>query len=1027
MPTMGFLILLFASAIGVATFIENDFGTVAAKAVVFNANWFNILLLLLAINLIANIVRTKMWEKKKLTMFIYHISFIVVLLGSGITRYISYEGTMHIREGATSSSIMSDQTFVDIKIVDDGKEISDSESILISSLNQETYSESMNIDGKKFKFNSVQFIPNAQEEIKEVMGNGSPFLVLITSFNKAGRESHTIKYNTKKQIGPYTLNFGDKAIEGAINIKIIDDALVINSPTDIFTSSMSGETNDTISDGSWNDFSSRFFYETGNLSIVLSKFYRKANSKLVSYQGNEVSLMDAIMIEVVSGDETKLIAAKGGKGYKGETSMFSINGADVSITYGSKDIELPFSIKLIDFQLDRYPGSMSPSSYASDVILIDEEQGINRPTEIFMNNVLNHRGFRFFQSSYDRDELGTVLSVNHDYWGTLFTYIGYFLMTLGMILSLINNSSRFAKLGNSLKKSTTKSKVIPSVIIAAFILMGTQSFAQHKGFNENNIPKIEKQHAEKFGKLMVQSQDGRLKPINTLSSELIRKVTGGKSSLYNLNADQIFLGMMSDPLFWQQAPIIKVKHDKVKKLIGIEGKYASYLDFIDMNSSQYKLSKEVNDAYATKPAKRGTYEKDLIAVDERLNVSYMIFTNNFLNLLPDPNDPMKAWYSPQTPPTGIPMEDSAFIVSVIPSYLNSLSENNMILANQLVKGIGDYQNKYGAEIMPPQTKIDLEIRYNKMNIFNRLGSIYGLLGLIIIIFSFIAVFKQTKIIKIIMQILVAIVVLGFALQTGGLALRWYISGHAPWSNGYESMIYIGWVTMLAGLIFARKSYMTIGATTLLTSIILMVAHLSWMNPEITNLVPVLKSYWLTIHVSVITGSYGFLALSMLLGFLNMILMIFRNSKNASHMNNNIKELSAISERAMTVGLFMLTIGTFLGGVWANESWGRYWGWDPKETWALVSVLIYSFILHMRYIPGLKGKYSFNFTSVIAFFSILMTYFGVNYYLSGLHSYASGDPMPIPSFLYYSIATILIVALLANINEKKFSDKKTDDE
>jgi cytochrome c-type biogenesis protein CcsB len=1025
MPTMGFLILLFASAIGVATFIENDFGTTAAKAVVFNSNWFNILLLILAINLVANIIRTKMWAKRKLTMFIYHISFIVVLLGSGITRYISYEGTMHIREGKASSSILSDQTFIDIKINDNGNKAEDSKSILISNLNQETFGNNLEINGKNFKFNSVKFIPNATETITETMGNGDPYIVLVSSFNEGGRRNHSIKYNTQKQIGPFLLNFGNSFTEGAINIKLLNDTLLINPPTNIITTSMGGGPNDTLRSGEWSYFESRYLYNANGLNMVLTNFYKKGKTKLVTYSGKDVKLMDAIMIEVVSGDETKIIAVRGGKGYKGEESLFSINDANVSITYGSKDIELPFSLKLIDFQLDRYPGSNSPSSYSSDVILIDKEQGIEQAKKIYMNNVLNHRGYRFFQSSYDSDEKGTVLSVNHDYWGTLFTYLGYFLMALGMVLSLVNNSSRFAKLGNFLKKTTPKQNIITSIIITVFVLMGSQSMAGNT-FNEKDIPVINKDHAEQFGKLMVQSQEGRLKPVNTLSSELIRKITGGKSSLYGMNSDQVFLGMMSNPLFWQSAPIIKVKHDKVKDLIGIDGKYASYLDFIDLESSTYKLSKQVNKAYETKPANRGTYEKELISVDERLNITYMIFTNNFLQLLPDPNDHLKAWYSPQSHLHGLDVEDSAFISSVIPSYLSSVNENNMTLANQLLKGIGDYQNKYGSKIMPSKSKIMLEIRYNKMNIFNRLGSIYGLLGLIIIIFSFIAVFKQSKIVNVILKVLTIIVVFGFILQTAGLGLRWYISGHAPWSNGYESMIYIAWVTMLAGLLFARKSNMTIGATTILTSIILMVAHLSWMNPEITNLVPVLKSYWLTIHVSVITGSYGFLALSMLLGFLNMLLMIFRNSENSIKMNSNIKELSAISERSMTVGLFMLTIGTFLGGIWANESWGRYWGWDPKETWALVSILVYSFILHMRYIPGLKGKYSFNFTSVIGFFSILMTYFGVNYYLSGLHSYASGDPMPIPSFLYYTIAVIALVSILAFVNERKYSDKKIEE-
>ena len=1021
MPTMGFLMLLFAVSAGVATIIENDFGTSASKAMVYNAMWFNILLLLLGLNLIANIIRFKMWKLKKLPIFLFHISFIVILLGSAITRFISYEGTMHIREGATSSTMLSDRAFVDIKILDNGDEVSESQAILLSVLNRESYSESVSINNKKFKFNSVNYIPNAREIIKETDGEGDPYIILVSSQGMSGRQTYYLKYNEKKQIGSYLLNFGEEEIENAINIKFKDGNLFVNPPDTITTVSMSGAKNDTLLSNNWSNFSQGFLYRIKDLNIVLSNSYKNGIIDYAPYEGNDVSMMDALVIDVVSGDETKTITVRGGKGYKGAPSVFEINNAEIVITYGSKEINLPFSIKVLDFQLDRYPGSMSPSSYSSDVLLIDEEKGIREEHRIYMNNVLNHRGFRFFQSSYDGDEKGTILSVNHDFWGTSVTYLGYLLMTLGMVLVLFFKSTRFAKLGESIKGSAKISNTISAIIISVLFISGSQVAAQHGSefFNADDLPVIEKQHAGEFGKLMVQSQDGRLKPVNTLSSEVMRKITGGKSSMFGMNSDQMFLGMMSSPLYWQQAPIIKIKHDRIKEMLGIEGKYASYLDFIDMTKGTYKLSDVVNTAYSKMPAKRGTFDKDLIAADERLNVIYMVFKGSFLRLLPDPNDPMVAWYSPESHLHGLAEADSSFIASVIPSYLNSLKNGNVELSEQLLRGIGDYQKKFGASIMPSQSRVDLEIRYNKMNIFNRLGSFYGLLGLIMIILSFVTIFNPSKVVGIVLKIMLVLVAIAFLLQTGGLAMRWYISGHAPWSDGYESMIYIAWVTVLAGLTFARKSNMTLAATTILASVILMVAHLSWMNPEITNLVPVLKSYWLTIHVSVITASYGFLALSMLLGFINMILMIFRKSSNLKKMNTNIDEISAISERSMTVGLYMLTIGTFLGGVWANESWGRYWGWDPKETWALVSVLFYAFILHMRFIPGLRGKFSFSFASVIGYFSILMTYFGVNYYLAGLHSYASGDPMPIPTFVYYSIAVIILVAIFAYLNEQKF--------
>ena len=193
---------------------------------------------------------------------------------------------------------------------------------------------------------------------------------------------------------------------------------------------------------------------------------------------------------------------------------------------------------------------------------------------------------------------------------------------------------------------------------------------------------------------------------------------------------------------------------------------------------------------------------------------------------------------------------------------------------------------------------------------------------------------------------------------------------------------------------------------------LMVAHLSFMDPEITNLVPVLKSYWLTLHVSVITGSYGFLGLGAILGLINLILLALSNRRSLERIGNTIEELTVINFKTLTLGLYLLTIGTFLCAVWANESWGRYWGWDPKETWSLMTVIIYSLVTHSRMIPGLKDIYSFNVLSLFAFSTVLMTYFGVNYYLSGLHSYASGDPVPVPSFVYIALIILAAISFLA---------------
>lgn len=1022
METMGFLILVFAASLGTATFIENDFGIPASKSVVYNAGWFNLLLLWLGINLVVNIFRYKMYRRQKWPMFLFHAAFLIILIGSAITRFISYEGSMHIREGDVSNSIISDETFVQVWLNDGTTESYDQEKVLLSVLRPNSYSSSSKIEGKKFQFETIKFVPNAQEIIAETNSGGEPYIVFVASSGR-GRQTYPMGYGNKQGIGIHAVNFGDDFIPGLINIKLEGDKLLVNAPDTLNTMSMMGGNSEALIPEVWHSFEQRKLYQYKDISIVLTNFYKSGGLDFTTYSGNDISFKDVLIVKAQSGGEETEVVLRGGKGYLGDVSKFSLNGVDLQMTYGSKRIELPFALELLDFQLERYPGSMSPSSYASEVVLVDERKNLRQPHRIFMNNVLNYGGYRFFQSSYDKDEMGTILSVNHDYWGTIFTYIGYLLMTLGMFLTPFSKYSRFALLGRLLRKNITKTGVSAIMIIAmtlsSSVMFGQQS---HNHAAPDHAPTVDEAQAALFGNLLVQSHDGRLKPINTFSSEMLRKISR-KNTFDEMNSDQVLLGMLSQPVVWQQIPIIKISNDDLKAVIGVSGKYASYLDFIDMTKGVYKLKEYVSSAYEKKPAQRNMFDKEVMKVDERLNISYMIYTGELLRILPNPKGAYESWYSPTSEIFGQKTDDSIFIKTIIPAYLNAIATNDIMTANEMIDGIDKFQRKYGAEILPTDRKRNMEISYNKMSIFNNLSRFFGLIGFVMLILAFVELFNKSKALKYIMKGFTALIIIGFLLQTLGLAMRWYISGHAPWSNGYESLIYIGWVTMLAGLIFSRKSTLTLAATTVLTSIILMVAHLSWMDPEITNLVPVLKSYWLTIHVSIITASYGFLALGMLLGFLNLILMILKSKKNYENLESKIVDLTAINERTLMIGLYMLTIGTFLGGVWANESWGRYWGWDPKETWALVSVLVYSFILHMHYIPGLKNNYSFNFASLIGYFSILMTYFGVNYYLSGLHSYAAGDPVPVPTFVYYTVAVIFFVSLWAYLNNRRFVKPK----
>jgi cytochrome c-type biogenesis protein CcsB len=331
-----------------------------------------------------------------------------------------------------------------------------------------------------------------------------------------------------------------------------------------------------------------------------------------------------------------------------------------------------------------------------------------------------------------------------------------------------------------------------------------------------------------------------------------------------------------------------------------------------------------------------------------------------------------------------------------------------------------------ADKLPSETQVKLEISYNKMQIFKNSEMLYFLIGTFLLILYYIKLLarpKKEKIFKVIRGIFVVSMIVTFLYHGYGLAIRSYISGHAPWSDGYEALVFIAWVAVLLGLIFMKRIPVILALAALLAGSIIMVTQLELLDPQITPLAPVLKSYWLKVHVAVITSSYAFLGLSCILGLTNLVLLAFRNMRNAKELNKDINDLTHASEILMMIGTFMLTIGTFLGGIWANESWGRYWGWDPKETWALASVLVYAIILHFRFIPGLKSKYAFNVASFFGYAAILFTFFGVNFILVGLHSYAQGDgSVSLPVYIWYMLALFIVLAVIAGVKGNRYNRK-----
>jgi cytochrome c-type biogenesis protein CcsB len=1010
----GLYLLVFAFAIGAATFVENDFGTSSAQDVIFKARWFELLLVLFGGTIVANIFRFRMVQQKKWASLIFHSAIIIIIIGAAVTRYLGYEGMMHIREGKAANSFLSTETFLNFKVNTGGKSYSFEEPVFFSTLGNHTFEGSYQIGTDLYTVNVTDFIPNPKEQITEQAGGKSVMKVVVAG--KQGREEIFVSQGDRVNINGVNFNFTPELLPNAFNVIVRNDSLYFATYAAVIQTVMATQKTDTIPPSDYLPLKLRSMYVLGNAGFVIGDFKPSATMSIVAGdQKMKNESIGGLSMSVVKNGSVQNDFITGQKGVEGMPKVFNFGDSQMAVSYGSKTVEVPFSIQLRDFIMERYPGTDNPSSYASEVTVLDPAKGVNMPFRIYMNNILDYGGYRFFQSSFDQDEAGTYLSVNHDFWGTWISYIGYILLTIGMMMTFFSKNSRFTSLIGRLGQNVSAKSIIVLVILCMSSSVGV--YAQNQIISE-----VSKEEAASFGKVLIQDHRGRFKPVNTLSGEVLRKLAK-KSALHGLTSDQIFLSMTMSPAKWENVPLIHIgSHPELKKLLGATESLISYRQFFT-DDAQYKLRDQIRNAHSVNPKDQGTFEKAVIKLDEKINIANMIFSGRFLKMFPVPGDPANTWVSPadikemKMPETPI-LQSFEDFASYIQEVQAAQGKSNVASTSKWLTNIAAVQSQHSSQVMPSSSRVKAELLLNGLDVFGRLRNIYGLLSLVLLGFFFYGVFKQSadvqKYTKWAWYLLLAI----FAFHTLGLGLRWYVSGRAPWSNGYESMIYIAWTTMLAGLIFSRRSLGGMSATLVLAATILLVAGMSWLDPEITPLVPVLKSYWLTIHVSLEAGSYGFLMLGAVIGMLNLILMVFTTAKNKENTERTIKELTIISEITLLGGLFMVSVGTYLGGVWANESWGRYWGWDAKETWALVTILVYAFILHMRFIPGLRSAYAFNFASLFGFATVIMTYFGVNYYLSGLHSYAAGDPVPVPPQVYYTAIALAILSIVAFIRWRK---------
>lgn len=1055
------LFLLFALFCALATFIESAYGTPTAWAMVYDTFWFEYIQLLLGINLLCGMFRYKMFGLKKLPLMIFHISFLFILVGSAMTRYAGFEGILPIREHTQNSLIESSKTSLRISAIKDGERYSAVNDRYIGNLPfANSFKLKLNLGDDQAVLKYKDLILNAHYTYKE-NNNSDPLLVLMLS--QKGSQGVDVKFEKGEVKNIEGVNFAFMNDNVKAPFVKIDENLTLSSSENLHFLSMLDGQNLDLKIGEKANAKERRLYEINDISFVVkaaslhaqealegsnrpqdesfwlwfkSAWLEVGRTMLISTFGEPQNWKNSLLLhfkDFALSNENKNLELTGSNAlklelsYKNESKEFyifeynkpiMIELADQKffISWALSYEQLPFDIYLRDFVLDRYPGSMSPASYASEITVKNNNE--NFDYRIFMNNVLDYDGYRFYQSSYDQDEKGTVLSVNKDP-GKIPTYIGYFLLCLGMFMNFLNPHSRFRTLARLINKDTLKHT---SVIIFILLL----SFGSEKTFAQDlnsTLPVVNTNHAKALATLIVQkSADGRMVPFDTLSREILEKIHQS-DSYKGQNSNAVMLSMLVDVDKWQMEPFIlmpqnQAVRDAIANILEIpSAKYISYKDFFDENN-RYKLQKYIENANRKNPNARGVFDKEIIKLDERANIVNLVFSGELFKFIPVQNNPNNVWLAPFSAVTTLKGDEGHIVLALIQNYFsaveNAFKDGNWTRADESLKFIKEYQEKIGYKVMPSKTKVEMEIFSNKAEIFVKLAPVYLIADFLLLILVFSKMIVPNLKISFIFKVVYVLNVLAFVIHTVGLGLRAYLSGHAPWSNGYESMVYIAWALSLSGIFFSRKSPIALSLTSILSGVVLMVAHLSEMNPQITNLVPVLNSYWLSIHVSVITASYGFLGLCALLGIFTLFLMCFLKKDGKYNLNilRNITEATRINEMAMIFGLCLLTVGNFLGAIWANESWGRYWSWDSKETWALVSILVYAAILHLRMIPKYCNQFVFALWSMFAYWVIIMTYFGVNYFLTGLHSYAAGEAAQIPNYVYWGFALMVVLAFFA---------------
>lgn len=665
------------------------------------------------------------------------------------------------------------------------------------------------------------------------------------------------------------------------------------------------------------------------------------------YKRMAVFLLHLSFVVILAGALTTHLFAK-----RGTVRLRTGFAENIYIDKDHRVEQFPFTLTLKEFRIVNYPGTDAPLDYQS-VIQSDHGEVI-----VSMNNIGRLDGYRLFQQSYDTDGGGVTLGVSYDPWGIGITYIGYLLLLVGIIATLLSRKTQM----RSLYQKAVKTKTL-------LLLFYLFSFVPSAAQANETLPVVDKDIAHRLGTVSV-LYNNRICPLNTVATDFVTKLSGN-ASWNGYSADEIFVSWMIYYSPWEQQKIIRVKSRDVQQLLGISGQWASYSDFID-EYHEYKLK---DAALGHLPAEK----KALMDADEKFHIIEMFYKGQFVRIFPYRIDKTINWYMPgaQSMPREIPVKEQFFIKQAMDFLTESIVTGQKERAFEIIAKIKLFQWDMIGDLLPTDRTMKAELFYNTLRSQKWPVFLALTISILLCVFMLLSVcgrWLQTA------SLTFIILLEGYV--TLQLALRWWLSGHIPVSNGPETMLFMAWVVLLLTL-FLRKSMGIITAFgPLISSFCLLVATLGGSSSQITPLMPVLQSPLLSVHVMTVMCAYALFALQLLLGIYALLL----NRKHHDQLDK-LDRATALSQLLLYPAVFLLTIGIFLGAVWANVSWGNYWSWDPKETWALITLMIYAVPFHSTSIPMFKKPVVYHVYMIGAFLSVVITYFGVNYLLGGMHSYA----------------------------------------